>query len=739
MGAAQQKKKGRMSSMAKMLLILCNVVLMAGALVFAVSYSTRMRRSQEEMELETFCSTIDSLKQLSVNYLDAERKCAQDWAAYMEAQDMTEDEALYYLRTTNTQIDRSANIVDMETYEARSSQTYSDGTDTVSAYQRFAEPGTVFAENLRRMFNGQTAVLGRYRIYESQIMVISVGVPVRLRQPDGSSKSALLLRLIPAESMKRVWIFPMEYSAAELGLFNTGGDYVIPSTSMRSQNFVEFVRAYNFADDYNGADVLLTELAQNDKGLMEYKNAKGEDCYWYYSRVDGYQGLVLMGCIPKAALYDQQTDWSIVLVIVGVLVLLVLLDGAHILFINRNLRETAKLAEQASEAKTRFLSSMSHDIRTPLNAVLGMTDLAKQHQDDPAYVRQCLDKISVSGSHLLTLVNDVLEISRVESGKIVLNPEPFWLDELISGMESIIRAQAETRGVEFTLNVHAIAHPRLVGDKLRLSQIYLNLLTNAVKYTQPGGHVALDVSERSAVDGRVELRCIVADNGMGMSKEFQKVMYDSFARAADSRIDKTQGTGLGLAIAKNMLDLMGGSIACESALGKGTTFTTRVVLSTALADSDAVSPTRGQAGSSGYGSLEGVRLLIAEDNDLNWEIISTMLTEKGIQCTRAENGRECVDLLENSAPGTWEMVLMDIQMPLLNGREAARLLRSSARADLRTIPIAAMTADAFAEDVQNCLDAGMNAHLAKPVDLEKVLAVIWRLCRSGQSSELDRK
>lgn len=736
MGAAQQRKKGTAGSIGKMLLILCNVVLMAGALVFAVSYSTRMRRGQEEMELETFCSTIDSMKQLSVSYLDAERKCVQDWAAYMEAQDMTEDEALDYVRTANTQIDRSANIVDMETYEARSSQTYSDGTDTVSAYQRFAEPGTVFAKNLRRMFNGQTAVLGRYRIYESQIMVISVGVPVRLRQPDGSHKSKLLLRLIPAESMKRVWIFPMEYSAAELGLVTTGGDYVIPSTSMRSQNFLEFVRAYNYADDYNGADVVLEQLAQNESGLMEYKNAKNEDCYWYYCRVDGYQGLVLMGSIPKADLYDQQTDWSIVLVIVGVLALLVLIDGAHILRINRNLRETAKLAEQASEAKTSFLSSMSHDIRTPLNAVLGMTDLAQKHQDDPAYVRQCLEKISVSGSHLLTLVNDVLEISRVESGKIVLNPEPFWLDELVADMENIIRAQAEARGVEFTLNVHAIAHPRLMGDKLRLSQIYLNLLTNAVKYTQPGGHVVLDVSERAAADGRVELCCIVADNGMGMSKEFQKTMYESFARAADSRIDKTQGTGLGLAIAKNLLELMGGSIACESELGKGTTFTTRIVLSAAMADHAAVGRTHGQADR--YGSLEGVRLLIAEDNDLNWEIISTMLTEKGIQCTRAENGRACVDLLESSAPGTWEMVLMDIQMPLLNGREAARLLRRSARADLRTIPIAAMTADAFAEDVQSCLDAGMNAHLSKPVDLEKVLAVIWQFCRGSERPAQDR-
>jgi len=723
-----RKKKAR----GKVLLVLCNIVLMAGALLFAAVYTDRMRQNQEQMELDAFQTTVESMKQISANYLSGERQYAENWAAYIEAQDMTMDEALEYIRVSNTQTDRSANIVDMDTFAARSSFRRDDGTDDVSVYQWFVENNwSKFISIMWDIFNGngQSTVLGRYRVTESQIMVVSVGTRVTLRQPDGSHKDYLLLRAIPVESMKKIWLFPLEYTNAEIGLITDNGDYVIPSISMRAENFLEFIRAYNFQDDYNGAEIVLTQLAENDSGLMEYKNAKGKECYWYYSRLDGCRDLDILGCIPKESLAVQQTDWSIVGMVLGVLVLLILIDGTHIMRINRSLRETAKLAEQASEAKTQFLSSMSHDIRTPLNAVLGMTDLAQKHPDDPAYVQECLRKISISGSHLLTLINDVLEISKVESGKTVLNPEPFWLEELVTSMENIIRAQADAKDVEFQVDVKPIVQPRLVGDKLRLSQIYLNLLTNAVKYTQPGGKVRLEVAEYATADGNVELVCTVEDNGIGMSEEFQKTMYDSFARASDSRIDKTQGTGLGLAIAKRLSDLMGGTISCKSVLGQGTTFTSRVELPAAEASTE--TPEANLWEGKGYGSVEGLNLMVAEDNDLNWEIINAMLESYGVRCTRAENGRECVEMLEDAKPGTYDMVLMDIQMPEMNGRDAARALRQSPRKDLHTLPIAAMTADAFAEDVQNCLDAGMNAHLSKPVDLEKVLTVIWHLCRGG--------
>ena len=726
-----RKPKTRKKEESGFWLVMLNLLLIMGIILFASIYSVQVRRKEEKAALDAFESTIESLQQVSVNYLDIERTYARDWAAYIEAKNMTEDEALDYIRTTSTQPDRSVNFVDMETFEARSSLLLEDGTDSVSAYQEFknaADPtGKRFAETMRRIYNGQTGVIGRYRIQESQTMVISVGTAVQLRQPDGSSKGYLLLRVIPVESMRKIWIFPMEYSAAEIGLITTGCDYVIPSRSMRSENFLEFIRSYNYQNDYNGADELLDILDSNTSGMLNYKNSKGEPCYWYYTKLQGYQGIDIVGCIPASRLNVPDTDWSMVLVVTGVLLLLAGLDGAHILGINRRLRATAELAEQASAAKTQFLSSMSHDIRTPLNAVLGMTELAKKRADEPEYVRECLDKITASGNHLLTLVNDVLEISKIESGKLVITPEPFDLNEFVTGIESIIRAQADFRAVKFTLDVHDITAPCLVGDKLRLSQIYLNLLTNAVKYTPSGGRVELEIWEEPAGE-TVRLCCRIADNGMGMSEEFQKNMYDSFSRATDSRIDKIQGSGLGLAIAKRLLERMNGEIQCQSALGKGTTFTVTVPLPAAESGAEAL-----QAAAPGQGAdgpaLDTLHLLVAEDNDLNWEITSAMLESEGIRSTRAEDGRKCVEMLEASAPGTYDMVLMDVQMPNLNGCDATRLLRSSEREDLRSIPIAAMTANAFAEDVKACLEAGMDAHLAKPIEIKKVLTVIRQLCR----------
>ncbi len=725
----QIKKAGR-SKTGRNLLILCNIVLMLAAVAFVLYYTTDVRREREEMERETFGTTVENMKQISLRYLSTEQTAAQNWAAYIEHEHMTLDEALAYIQASNTQEDRQAHIVDMDSYEAYAS----DGT-VISCYQTFRiskrdwEQMTV--ENMERLFDrddGHLLMLGRYRVYETQTTVVSVGTRVRLKTADGGYRPYLLLRVIPVESMKKIWVFPMEYPTAEIGLITHDGSYVIQSNAMRSENFIEFIRSYNFQNDYNGADALVTQLHTTPSGLLQYKNSKGEDCLWYYSQLDSVTGLDIMGYIPAKDLYNDNADnWSVVFVTSGVLLVLALLDGAYILTMNRQLRETAKLAEQASAAKTQFLSSMSHDIRTPLNAVLGMTDLAKKRVDDPQYVQECLNKISVSGGYLLTLINDILELSKVESGKTTITPTPFVLSDLVAELENITRSQADGRGLHFAVEMEEPAAPYLVGDKLRLSQVYLNLLNNAVKYTNAGGSITLNVREETLPDDpdRVLLICTVKDTGLGMSPEFQKTMYDTFSRASDSRIDKVQGTGLGLAIVKRMVDRMDGTIDCQSEVGAGTTFTVRIPLPTA---EEAELPRwEGDLPSGEASDLAGLRILVAEDNDLNWEIIETVLADRGIVCDRAENGRLCVEQLHNAQPGTYAMVLMDVQMPEMNGLDATRQLRQSDRADLRTIPIAAMTADAFAEDVQACLDAGMNAHLAKPVDVEKVLMTIRRL------------
>ena len=719
-------------------LAICNVILMLLAVLFTVWYSSSVRSSQNLMMRESFCNMVETMKQISERYLSDELDKAANWGVYIEQQHMTMDEAMDYIRTVSTQSECEAHFVDMDTFEAWSTRTSKNG-NTVSIYSHYYDSGaederySEYISRMRKMFAGEKCVLGKYNIKESQISVISVGMGVTLRQSDGTDRDYLMLRVVPVDSMKKLWLFPVDYSSAEIGLISTNGDYVIPSRSMRSENFAEFVRYYSFPDDFSGVDSQLRQLEEQTSGLMELNNSRSQPSYWYYSRLDEFEGLDILGYIPVADLTTKTDNISVVIAVAGALLLIALIDGSYIMSINRRLRSAVDIAEKASRAKTQFLSSMSHDIRTPLNAVIGMTELAQGHMDDTAYVQECLRKISISGNHLLTLINDILEISRVESGRINLNLAAFDVRELISSIESITRSQAAGHGLKFEVSFGEIPEPYLLGDKLRLTQVYLNLLNNAVKYTNPGGTVHLGVGEEKQSDGCIILACRIEDNGVGMSEEFQKNMYDAFTRVADSRIDKIQGSGLGLAIVKRMVDLMNGTIECRSAENVGTVFDVRIPLTPA--EKSELTNAAAEDESEFGRDLAGVSILVAEDNELNWEIISEMLNGYGINCERAENGRVCVDMLLDSPPGEYDLVFMDVQMPVMNGRDAARALRRCSRDDLRRLPIVAMTADAFAEDVQLCLDAGMDAHISKPVEIDKVLSEIRLMLRQKRGND----
>lgn len=725
--AQKENKKRYMPLVA---LILCNILLMVLVIGFTVLSSSEARSDQEQLLLNNFCTTVETMKRISSRYLDGEYDTVEQWAAYIQRRHMTMDEAMDYIRTISSQDNIEAHFVDTDTFEAWST-LWVDGSNSIARYAEYLSSDDPllqgFVERMHAMINGEKCILGKYVVRESQKIVISVGTPVPLRQPDGTGKTYLLLRVIPAERMKELWLFPLNYSSAEIGLINTNCDYVIPSYSMRSENFMEFVRSYNFPNDYSGADRLLSQLKEQPSGLLKLNDSKGRLCYWYYSALDEFEGLDILGYIPVSELSVKAEGLSITLLVAGALLLLALIDGIYILGVNRRLRQTADVAEKASLAKTQFLSTMSHDIRTPLNAVLGMTELAQKHIDNTDYVQGCLKKISISGRHLLTLINDILEISRVESGKIVVNPVPFRVEELVASLEDITHSQATGRQQEFEIHIKDLPEPCLLGDKLRLTQIYLNLLNNAVKYTPPGGKITFEMEE--VPHGKnIDLVCVVKDTGIGMSPEFMHTMYESFTRVADSRIDKIQGSGLGLSIVKHMVDLMGGTIDCVSTVGVGTAFTVCIPLQPAPACPLEAPET--DTASAALDMLPGLRALVAEDNELNWEIISQLLSERGVVCQRAENGRICVDMLTSAPPNTFDLVFMDIQMPVLNGRDAARALRASDRKDLQDIPIIAMTADAFAEDVQLCLDAGMDAHVAKPVDIEVVVTTVRRVLSS---------
>ena len=404
----------------------------------------------------------------------------------------------------------------------------------------------------------------------------------------------------------------------------------------------------------------------------------------------------------------------------------------HLTQVNDELRqaqvvaaEALQSAERASKAKTDFLSNMSHDIRTPMNAIIGITTLMKNELHQPEKLAEHLGKLETSGRLLLGIINDILDMSRIESGKTTLNIEKMNISQQVSQLDSIIRQQASQRRQTFTVETH-MQHENVLADPNRLNQVLMNILSNAVKYTPQGGHIRLAVDELTHTEHYAKYRFIVQDDGIGMSAAYQKTLFDPFTREEKSGTNKVQGTGLGMAITKSIVDLMGGTIRVESATGKGTRF--EVVLEFPIdAEADKVQtapalPEEAEAVS----PLSGMNFLCAEDNAINAEILELLLETKGAHCTIRSNGQEIVDAFASVKPGEYDMILMDVQMPVMDGLEATRRIRSGENPLGRTIPILAMTANAFLEDMQKSRDAGMDEHLSKPVDINALEQTVKR-------------
>lgn len=392
----------------------------------------------------------------------------------------------------------------------------------------------------------------------------------------------------------------------------------------------------------------------------------------------------------------------------------------------KELEAERKRADHANRAKSDFLSNMSHDIRTPMNAIVGLTELMAHESDISDRMKDYLDKIQSSSKHLLALINDVLDTSKIESGEVRLNKENVNIIDILQQTESIIQAQTKKHGQTFEVHVDEIKHKDLICDGIRLRQILLNLLSNAVKYTPDGGTIRLNIAETSfSLQEKARFTFVVEDDGYGMDQEFIKHIFEPFSRAEQSVTNRVQGTGLGMTITKNIVDLMGGEIFVKSEPLKGSQFT--VILDFKIdrdvkmitEDSDSI-----KSQDDLRKNLNGMKFLCAEDNELNAEILEELLWMYGATCTIYSDGEKIVNAFKNVKSGEYDAILMDVQMPKMNGLEATKAIRESENKLGKTIPIIAMTANAFSEDVGQCLKAGMDAHIAKPIDvaiLEKTL------------------
>ena len=388
------------------------------------------------------------------------------------------------------------------------------------------------------------------------------------------------------------------------------------------------------------------------------------------------------------------------------------------------LEKSVKQAERANAAKTDFLRRMSHDIRTPINGIRGMVPMCKKYMDNPEKQEECLDKIMSASSFLLDLVNDVLDMSKLESGRLILEAKPFSLTQVVDEVKNMIEIQAQEKNVEFVLESETFEQDQLVGSSLHLRQIMQNIASNAVKYNRDeGGYVRITCWEETTESEEVCFHFVCEDNGIGMSKEFQESAFEPFSQERDSARTLYAGTGLGLAITKHLVERMNGEILFESEKDKGTTFDIRIPMRVNRVRISRQPKTKNDT------LRQKIRVLLVEDNDLNMEIAEFMLQDLGAEVKKAWNGQEAVDRFKNSEPGEYDVILMDIMMPVLNGLDAARKIRRLDREDAETIPIIAMSANAFSEDIASSLEAGMNAHISKPINTEKLIKMLNQYCR----------
>ena len=826
---------------------------MCAILVFVALYSGYERKENYGSQVEHFVNATIAMEQVTGNYLEGEQGICDNWAHYINSQDLTLEEAAEYVRATHAKETTSAHLVDVETLEGYSTRPRPNTEDDYEvSYSRMelfgdgawiADLGT--AINISRTYTNP--------LTGEQSLAFCNRITVR-DEDTGEKRQAYLLRIVPTSALEEKWIFPQEeYENEDFSIIDTESSYVIRGRSFKNASFFEFYKSYNQpgiqAQQQLFADIL------SETGSFTMLDSKGRECIVAHTPITSTKGWVLLSTTPVSDLNALNQNWLLIGVITFGLLLLLVVDFLYMRSINKKLKVMAREAEAANKAKTDFLSTMSHDIRTPMNAIIGLTAIAEKKLDDREAVAENLRKISLAGNHLLTLINDILDISKVESGKLNLSPLTFSIVETVQNLMNLSQPMIKEKNLDFSFRINRMEKEYLYADQLRLNQIYINILSNAIKYTMPGGSVSVDLrEEESEKEGCIKLIYRVADTGIGMSPEFLEKMYQPFSRQTDSRVNSIQGTGLGLAITRQMVELMDGTIDCQSEVGKGTTFTITLDLPVAekqlddmridnvdalIADDDPIlletavdtleslginadqaktgmealemahkrhetgkdynviildwkmpgmngietikrlreevdagipilltsaydwsdiEDAAKDAGANGfiskplfrsrlyekihemlgteakslepeddYSDLAGMNILIAEDNDINWEIISTMLSMFGITSERAENGQICVNKMTEAAEGSYDLIFMDIQMPEMNGLDATRNIRKLENKWAASIPIIAMTADAFSENVTECMNAGMNGHIPKPVDMKLVIKEIRRI------------
>ena len=511
-----------------------------------------------------------------------------------------------------------------------------------------------------------------------------------------------------------------QYEELDLAVCYSDGRYLASDGGFRAGNFYDYLYKYNdlTLDERNAIRDEVVNAASRS-GSFFYKDYRGRDCVFAYSLCHDTDSWQVIVAVPTEEFINGPLLGFFPLTIIIFLAGLLVFNVWRLLSMLALLRQSMEREVAANASKSSFLSRMSHEIRTPLNAVIGYNTIALsalQTRDDAATVRDSLLKSDIASKHLLSIINDVLDMSAIESGKLKIAKERFDLKKLVDSLTAIFASQAEVRGVTLEVDVSRDTQRWLLGDQMRVNQILTNLLSNAVKFTPEGGRVAMLIEQRGEAEP-VHIRFRVEDTGIGMAPDYLRHIWDPFEQADSSISRRFGGTGLGLSITKTLVDLMGGSIAVESVLGQGSVFTVDLSFDSAQPPEAGGEDEAETASSSRGYDFGGARVLLVEDNRMNMEITLRLLKNAGLAADSAWNGLEAVELFAASPPGAYAAILMDVHMPEMDGYEATRAIRASTHPSARTVPIIAMTADVFAEDVAEAKASGMDDHIGKPVDV----------------------
>ena len=605
---------------------------------------------------------------------------------------------------------------------------------------QLADPDPFF-ESLRH--NEKKVAVGNDK-YGNEVVLFGVNADYPMK--DGT-RSIALVAAVPIENISAMLGTDEENAIIHSHIIRNDGSFIISDMSSEYVDYFQslYIRYQNYNTDQ--IDEYIEELSnamhkkEDYSGILNF----GKNSQQVYCTPLPYSEWYLLTVLPFGTLNQTMENLNqkstIATIFVCTIILIVLLFIFFIYFkmtcqqLN-DLEQAREEALAATKAKSVFLSNMSHDIRTPMNAIVGMTTIATVHIDDKEQVQNCLKQITLSSKHLLGLINDVLDMSKIESGKMTLTAEPISLHEVIEGVVGIVQTQANAKNQIFNVHTDNIVSENIYCDSVRLNQVLLNLLSNAVKYTQEEGTIQLSLFQEKAPaekgESYIRTHIVVTDNGKGMTEEFITHVFDSYAREDNMRIHKTEGAGLGMAITKYIVDAMEGTITVDSKLNKGTPFHVTLDLKKSDAnENNRILPARKTPASKETPdnsdidtNLSGKRILVAEDNDINWEILYELLSHIGMELIWAENGQICLDKFQESEQGYYDAILMDVRMPVMGGYDSAKNIRASNHPDAKTIPIIAMTADAFSDDIKQCLDSGMNAHTSKPINLDEVISLL---------------